>query len=282
MSSLSNIRHHLRAIENIKQITTSMEMVASARFRRAQDRARQAQFYIAKMQEILEKLSSASTDFTHPLFIQRTIKKTGLVVVTSDRGLCGAYNSSILSAAEQFLKDQQTQNVELTLLGRKAIQYYQHKKWNIQTQLAGWCGKITLAQVKELSDHLVKSFLSGNVDTIWLVYTKFHTLMQREVVLEKFLPIGKPKGEKRDSLNYIFEPNIDEIYEQILPRYCMTKIETMLNEAHASELIARIFSMKAAAKNAEEMIEHLTLERNKVRQTGITREMLETTSSIRE
>jgi F-type H+-transporting ATPase subunit gamma len=281
MSSLSNIRNRLHAVGNIKQITTSMEMVASARLRKAQLRAKQTQFYIAKMQELLEKINSAYPDFTHPLFIKRAIKKTGLVVVTSDQGLCGAYNTRVLAAADQLLKDQQPENVALTLLGRKAIHYYQHKKWKIQSQLPGWSGKITLAQVKELSEQLVKSFLSRHLDCIWLVYTKFYTLMHREVVVEKFLPLGQPTGEKRGGLSYIFEPNIEEIYEQLLPRYCMTKIESMLNEAYASELVARIFSMKTAAQNAQEMIEHLTLERNKIRQTGITREMLETTSSIK-
>jgi F-type H+-transporting ATPase subunit gamma len=281
MSSLSNIRNRLRSVGNIKQIATSMEMVASARFRKAHDKAKQAQFYIAKMQEILEKISGASPDFIHPLLKERSGKKIGVVVVTSDRGLCGAYNANILSAADKFLKDKEPENVELILLGRKAIQYYHQKKWTIRSEHCGG-GKIQLQQIKELSDQLVKSFFPGRLDSIWLIYTKFYNLMQREVILEKFLPIGKLKGTNSAGLSYLFEPNIEELYEQILPRYCMTKIETMLYEAHASELAARIFSMKAAAKNAEEMIEQLTLERNKVRQAGITRELLETTSFITE
>jgi F-type H+-transporting ATPase subunit gamma len=260
-----------------------MEMVASARFRKAQAKARQAQRYIGKMGEIVDHLSHASTEFDHPLFAARAVKKIGLVVVSSDRGLCGSYNTTVFSHADQFLKGRDATSVELILVGRKAIQYYHHNQWTISSRFPGWSGKITLAQIKEMSNQFVKRFLSGELDEIYLVYTRFYTLMERKVVLEKFLPLGKPKEEKRGFvLNYLFEPNIEEIYMQLLPRFCMTKIETMLNEAHASELVARIFSMKAAAKNATEMIDHLTLERNKVRQTGITREMLETISSIRE
>jgi F-type H+-transporting ATPase subunit gamma len=277
MSSLSNIRNRLRSVRNIKQIATSMEMVASARFRKAHDKAKQAQFYIAKMQEILEKIPSP--DAIHPLLKERSVKKIGVVIATSDRGLCGAYNVNILSVADKFLKDKQPENVELILLGKKAAQYYHNKKWTIRSQLNGG-GKIQLKQIKELSDQLVKSFYPGDLDSIWLIYTKFYNLMHREVILEKFLPIGKLKEKSGAGLSYLFEPNIEELYEQILPRYCMTKIETMLHEAHASELAARIFAMKAAAKNADEMIGQQTLECNKVRQAGITREMLETTSSI--
>lgn len=282
MSSLSNIRHQLRAVSNIKQITTSMEMVASARFRRAQTKAKQAKFYISKMQLILEKLSSASPDFSHPLFAHKKVKKIGVVIASSDRGLCGAYNTNIFSKAERLLKDQQTENVELTLLGKKAVQYFAHKPWKVTSQLINWSGKITLNQITELSNQLVKRFVSNELDLIWLVYTKFHTLMHREVVIEKFLPVGVPKEEKKGALNYIIEPNIEEIYEQILPRYCMTKIESMLSEAYASELVARIFAMKSAAKNAEEMMADLSLELNKVRQTKITREMLETIGVVSE
>jgi F-type H+-transporting ATPase subunit gamma len=281
MSSLSHIRSRLSAVTNIKQITTSMEMVASARFRKAQDKAKQAHFYISKMQEILERISDASQEFKHPLFIERPVKKISLVVVTSDRGLCGSYNANILTMSDSFLKEQETGRASLILLGKKGIQHYQRKQWKIDLALPGWSGKISLEQIRELSEQLVLNFLSKKTDAVWIVYTKFIALMNREVTLEKFLPIGKPEA-KQKALNYLFEPQPEELFEHLLPRYCLTKIETVLNEAYASELAARIFSMKAAAKNAEEMIEHLTLERNKMRQTSITRELLETTASMRE
>lgn len=276
MVALNNIRSRLKAVDNIKQITTSMEMVSSARLRKAQDRAKKAQFYVARMREILERLEASSIDYKHPLFEKREVKKMGVVVVASDRGLCGSYNSRIFSSVDKLLRP----GAELILLGRKAVQYYQGQQWPIRREWTGWSGKTNFLQIKEFTDSLLQDFLRGGLDAIWLVYTQFHHLMQRDVVVEQFLPIGKPRADKTHKpLNYIFEPDLPEVYEQILSRYCSTQIETMLDQAYASELAARIFAMKAASKNAEEMLEHLTLERNKVRQSNITRELLEITSS---
>lgn len=274
MVALNNIRSRLKAVDNINKITTSMEMVASARLRKAQERARKAQFYVAKLRGILERLESSSTEYKHPLFDKREGKKIGVVIVSSDRGLCGAYNTRVFDAADTFLKP----GMELFLVGRKAVQYYQRQQWKIRRQWPGWSGKTHFAQVKDFTDHLIQDFLEKELDEIWLVYTQFHNLMQREVVVEKFLPIGKPAAHKNSKpLNYILEPDLDEIYEQIIVRYCATQIETMLDQAHASELAARIFAMKTASKNAEEMHESLTKVRNKVRQSNITRELLEIT-----
>ena len=272
---VSNIGNRLRAVENIKKITTSMEMVSSARLRKAQIKARQGQFYIAKIEEILERLERASTEYKHPFFEQREPKKALLVLVSSDKGLCGSYNTRVFSQADRFIKSNAFESVELMLLGRKAQQYYQRKKY----QIAEGSREISTIDVKELSDRLIKSFLENEADVIWLIYTKFYNLMQREVVTEKFLPIGKPKSEKATSLNYILEPNLEEIYSHLLERFCMTKIRSMLSQSYASELAARIFAMKTASTNAEEMLQDLTLEHNKMRQAGITREILETTGS---
>ena len=274
MVALNNIRSRLKAVDNIKKITTSMEMVASARLRKAQERARKAQFYVAKLRGILERLEDSSTDYKHPLFEKRIGKKIGVVIVGSDRGLCGAYNTRVFDAADAFLKP----GMELILVGRKAVQNYQRQPWKIRRQWNGWSGKAHFSQVREFTDHLLQDFLKKELDEIWLVYTQFHNLMRRDVVVEKFLPLGKPDAQKTSTpLNYILEPDLDEIYEQIVVRYCATQIETMLDQSHASELAARIFAMKAASKNAEEMHESLTLERNKVRQSNITRELLEIT-----
>lgn len=278
MVSLLSIRNRLSAVDNIKQITTCMEMVASARLRKAQDRAKQGQFYIAKMRELLERLERNSTDFKHPLFERRRCKKKGLVVVTSDKGLCGAYNNRIYTTADRFLKNDSSESIELILIGQKGVGHYRNKQWRVRSSLTGWSGKITQPQINQINEALIEGFLSGDLDEIWLVYTKFHTLMDREVVVEPFLPIGKPPANSEEkSINYLFEPNLEAIYTHLLQRYCMIKIGSMLHEAHASELVARIFAMKAAAQNAQDMSAALTLERNKVRQAGITREILETT-----
>jgi F-type H+-transporting ATPase subunit gamma len=276
MVALNNIRNRLKSVGNIKQIATSMEMVSSARLRKAQERAKKAQFYVAKMRAILENLENSTTDYKHPLFEKRKVKKTGLVIVTSDRGLCGSYNTRVFAAAEKWL----TQDVELILIGCKAAQYYANQPWKIRSQREGWSGKASYSQIRTFTDDLLADFLKGDLDAIYLIYTQFHHLMDRPVVVEQFLPIGKfTPHQKPSSKNYIFEPDLDEIYEQILERYCITQIETMLDQAFASELAARIFAMKSASNNAEEMLETLTRELHKARQSNITRELLEITST---
>jgi len=278
MATLRDIRKRIRSVENIKQITRAMEMVAAARLRKAQAKAEQAQPYAAKMRQILENLATASSEFTHPLYQQREVNKTGLVVIAADRGLCGSYNTNIFQVADRFLRQTGQDKVELIVVGRKAVEYYRRRKWTIKKRVPEWGGKITFLQIKNLTNELVQWFLDEELDEIWLAYTHFISIPSRKVVLEKFLNIEKPKTEQKITTDYIFEPNPVEIYAEILPRYCVTKIQTVLAEAFASELAARMISMGAATKNAEEMIENLTLVRNKVRQAAITKEMLEITS----
>lgn len=273
MSSLRDIRTQLRSIENIKKITDAMERVAAARLRRAQIKAEQSRPYVSKLKEILENLSS--TEASSPLFEQRTVKKTGVIIVAADRGLSGSYNTNLLTAADKFLNNYEPSQVELLLLGRKAIEYYHRKKWTVRHNRANWTSSISQHEIHLFSNQLVDWFLSGEFDELWLIYTHYISVARREVIVEKFLNIGKPQSQKKATINYIFEPNPQEILAEILPKYCMTRIQTALNEAVASELAARIMAMQTASKNSSEMIEDLTLVKNKMRQRDITREMIE-------
>jgi len=276
MPTLKEIRNQLHSVGNIQHITTTMEMVAAARLHKAQAKVKHAAVYASKMREILDKLSSAATDFSHPLLEKREVKKVGLVIVASDKGLCGPYNTNIFSAADKMIKKYPPSDVELFLLGRKAVEYYRRKKINIKKAITDKSGKFTFEEVKELTLQIENSYLSKEVDEIHLIYTKFQSIVDREISIERFLPFGKPESKgKQTSSDYLFEPSPEMIYAQILSQYFIIKIQTFLNEAYASELAARRFAMKAAAKNAEEMIESLTLIKNKIRQTGITKEMLE-------
>lgn len=281
MTTLREIRKRLQAAGNIKQITKAMELVAAARLNRAQIKAIQSKLYADKMKHIQENIATAVTDFFHPLFEKREVKKIGLVVIAADRGLCGPYNTNILSCADKFLSQHSSQNVELILLGRKAIDYYQRRKKPVRFSMSEWGGKITFPQVKSLANQLINWFLLKEFDEIWLIYTHYINILTRSLVTEKLLNIdmATPKEkEDKEIINYIFEPDPEEIYSEILPRYVIVKLQTALDDAYASELAARIMSMRNATKNAEEMIERLTLFRNKVRQAGITKEMLEITS----
>ncbi|MCI0531067.1 MAG: ATP synthase F1 subunit gamma [candidate division Zixibacteria bacterium] len=279
MATLRELRSRIRSVENTKQITKAMEMVAAARLRRAQTQAEQAVPYALKMKQILENLAGVSAHFAHPLYQQREVKKLGLVVVTADRGLCGSFNTNLLTAADRFLKNYQPEQVELILIGKKGNDYYRRRKRKTLHRIPEWGGKITFAEIKSLTSQLMDWFLQGELDEIWLIYTHFISLVSRKVMTEKFLNIERPKAEARQvSSDYIFEPDPEEIYFQILPRWCVTKMQTVLAESYASELAARMLAMGAATKNAKEMIENLTLVRNKARQSQITKEMLEITA----
>lgn len=280
MASLRDIRKRLQSIQNIQQLTKAMEMVAASRLHHVQMKVKQSRPYANKIKDILDRLSQvASTDYCHPLLEQREVKKVGVVVVAADMGLSGSYNKDIFVATNKFLKSYKQDQVELILIGRKAVDYYRRRSWPIRYELGEWGEKLTQQQVMTFANDLVSWFLLGELDEVWFVYTHYITMMSRKVVVEKFLNISQPsKEESKRSAEYIFEPAPQEIYGAILLRYCLTKVQTTLNEAYASELAARIFAMKAATTNADDMIEKLTLVRNKVRQAGITKEMLEITS----
>lgn len=258
------------------QITRAMEMVAATGLKRAELRARQSFQFMTKMAQIVKHLTG-STEKSHPLFATRQVNKRGLVVVTADRGLCGAYNSSVISAALKWLKSYPTDQVELILLGKKGISFFQEKPWKIRKVVSGWGGKITFPEVRALTTQIVNDYLEGQLDEVHLVYTHFISVMNRQVVLEKFLNLPLP-GEGGPAREYLFEPSPEAIFDEILPKYCVEKMGSLLDESYASELAARTFSMRQATKNAEEMSEKLTLTRNKIRQAGITREMIEITT----
>lgn len=273
MATLREIRKRLKSVENIKQITKAMEMVAAARLRKAQTKAEQSRPYISKMKDMLENLA-LSAESKHPMLEQRTVKKTGLFVVAADRGLCGSYNTNIFSTVDKFLKNYNRENVELMLMGKKAIDYYHNKPWKIRYQHAEDDEKQNIRQIKDLAYQLMSWFVSGELDEIWIIYTHFISILTRKVMVEKFLNISQ-LAKKTTTLNYIFEPAPEEIFAEILPHYLVSKLHAIFDEAYASELAARIISMRTATKNADDMIYNLTLTRNKVRQAGITKEMLE-------
>ncbi|MBA2728575.1 MAG: ATP synthase F1 subunit gamma [Parachlamydiaceae bacterium] len=277
MPSLKEIRTRIRSVDNIRKITKTMEMVAAAQLRKAQNKAEQSRPYITKLKEVLDAVSPAEQ--THPLLGKRLhTNKTALIIVGSDRGLCGSYNTNIFSQADKFLKTIPHDKVELIPIGRKVIDYYQRQKWPIKHSISGW-ERLPYHDVRLLAQQLIDWYTFEDFDEIYLIYTRYVNILSRKVLIEKFLPFDIPeKDVNQYQVDYIFEPDIEEIYSELLPRYCITKVQTILHEAYASELAARILSMKAATTNADEMILRLTLVRNKVRQAAITREISEITS----
>ncbi len=276
MTTLREIRRQLESTANIRKITQAMEMVAASRLRKAQRKAEQARPYSEKLRLILENLIAVTGDIDHPLIQKRSVKKTGFIVVAGDRGLCGGYNQTVFAQTEAMLKKYQPHEVELYLFGRKAIDYFSSRQWPVKQKIPDWGGKITYPQIEAFAHSMITTFLTHGFDEVWLFYTQFVNMAARKIIVEKFLPIERPKIEEKEIFrNTIIEPSAEGIYKDILPLYLIIKMLTALNESYASELAARIFAMRAATKNADERIETLTSTRNKLRQSGITRDLIE-------
>lgn len=276
MATLREIRKRLKTAENIKHITKAMELVSAALLRKAQAKADQSKPYVKMMKEILDHLAKVSQKVNHPFLDKREVQRTGLVIVGSDKGLCGPYNSHIFMHAERLIKKYPQNSLELILMGRKTCEHFAHGTIPIKHKIIDWGGKISFHQTQAFASMLENWYVTGELDEVWLVYTQYINVMTRKVVTEKFMPIDPSEIESaKTSHEAIFEPNIEEVTKEILSRYCFSKVLSIFNEAYASELSARLISMRAATKNAEEMISNLTLVRNKVRQAGITKEMSE-------
>jgi F-type H+-transporting ATPase subunit gamma len=280
MESLKILRRRIRTVSSTMQLTKAMELVSAAKLRKAQTKLVSSRPYADKMQTILENLSTASTVLTHPLFEKRDVKSKGLVVITSDRGLCGSYNVNTFRKAEEFLAQEPRDKIKLILIGKKGYYFYRKKNWEIKEKYLDLGGRLELSRVKEISSDLVDLFLSGELDEIYFLYTRFISTTSYRTTLEKFLNIEKPEDKNKGYLEYLFEPSPEKLFEDLLPRYCINRVQMALSEAFASEHGSRMIAMGAATINAEEMIENLTLLRNKARQSAITKEMVEIASGV--
>ena len=276
MSSLRALRRRIRSVQNTQQITKAMEMVAAAKLRRAQGRALAARPYAARITQMLSNLTGAASELDHPLFKAREVKAAALVVVTADRGLCGAYNANLIRAAEQKLRNAAPGSLRLVLVGKKARDYFRRRKYPVLATHTPVPAEASLEFARELTRDLIARFLAGEVDRIELMFTQFVSALTRRVVTETFLPAGT-SGVQRGAAGAaaIFEPDAESIFAELLPRYATAKLFAALADALASEHSARMIAMGAARKNAGELLDLLVLRRNRIRQTVITRELLE-------
>ena len=276
METLRAIKRRIRTVEKTKQITKAMEMVAAAKLRKAQALVESARPYAYKMQEILESLAGAAA-LTHPFFQRREIKKVMILAFTSDGGLCGSYNTNIIRRLNEELGSYAPDSVCLYLIGKKGYEHYRRRHWTITDKILDLAGNLDLTRVRSISKEVTDLFLTGEVDEVRLLYTRFLSTITYRVTLENLLPIEDPRRGEETSrrLEYLFEPSPASIFDDLLPRYCVTRIRTALAESFASEHGARMMAMGAATQNAEEMMERLTRLRNRARQASITKEMLE-------
>lgn len=276
MASLKDLRRRIRATKSTQQITKAMEMVAAAKLRRAQLRAQAASPYAAKISEMLANLSGAASELEHPLFKVREVKSTALVLVTAERGLCGAYNTNLIRAAEQRLRSAPPGTLQLVCVGKKGREYFKRRSYPVLATYGDLPPEASIEFARTLTQDLTQLFLDGTVDRVEVVYAHFVNAITRHITTEVFLPVGGGESQAagRDR-GTIFEPDPENIFGELLPRYATAKLYAALADALASEHSARMVAMGSARKNAGELVDKLTLQRNRLRQALITREIAE-------
>ncbi len=298
MPSLLDIKARIKAVENIKKITRAMQLVAAAKFNRSQNRARSARPYSEELGVVLGVLAAISeadddgssgdspldlsfVDGEPPLrldrgrlFEQNEVKRPGIVLFTSDRGLAGAFNTRLIRAATEFVNEHPEMDPRLITIGRKGNTYFKKRDIPIIHHEEGISDKLEISEIKRITNKLVSLFVEREIDALYLIYAKFKTAMQSDVTTDKFLSIPPVAAEKGDDV-YILEPDREAVYETLIPLYATTKIFATLADSFASEHGSRMIAMQLATKNAEEMLDEQIILRNRLRQAIITRELAE-------
>jgi F-type H+-transporting ATPase subunit gamma len=297
MASLKAIRKRIASVKSTQKITRAMKMVAGARLARAQSRILALRPYAMKTQEVLVAVAAslagppASEDgppreSEHPLLVDRPEKRVALIVLTSDRGLCGAFNGNINKTAERAWREHiaRGQEVRIYTAGRKGREYLRRRQAPIVHDFAGIWEGLDIGKARQIVRTVTPPFLAGEVDTIYLVYNEFKSAMTQQIVLEPLLPVrrpaasAEPEGDRTVPLampEFLFEPTKKALLDRLVPMYVEISIFRALLESMASELGARMTAMDSATKNAKEMIERLTLTYNRARQAAITKELME-------
>jgi F-type H+-transporting ATPase subunit gamma len=275
MASLKDLRRRIRATSSMQQIFKAMEMVAAAKLRRAQSRALAAAPYAEKITAMLSNLTGAAAELEHPLFKAREVKTTALVVVTADRGFAGAYNINVLRPVEERLHTSPPGSIQLVALGRKGRDYLRRRSYPVISSHTDLPSEASVELARKLTTELTQMFLSGQVDRIEIVWAHFVNALVRRVKTETFLPIGGDAVAPAPDRGTLFEPDAETIFAELLPRYATAKLYAAMADARASEESARMVAMGSARKNAGELVDSLTLTRNRLRQAAITREIAE-------
>lgn len=280
MPSLIDIRRRVRAVKSTQQITKAMKAVSASKLRRAQDRILGARPFAVDMLRVLNSVAARVDTQAHPLLEVKPDGRTLLIVVTSDKGLCGSFNTNILKAAGQFITDRPADPghaIALGLVGRKGRDFFRRRGFDVLYEDAGLFTNLKFAHAQALAKTAIEEFTGGGVNAVYVVYNEFKPAMAQRVVVEKLLPIPRLEIESADSTmaDYLYEPAPEVILGDLLPHHVEIQVYRAMLESAAAEHAARMSAMDAATRNASEMLEDLTLYMNKVRQAAITREIIE-------
>jgi F-type H+-transporting ATPase subunit gamma len=281
MASQRDIRRRIGAVRNIKQITRAMQFVAASKLRRAQDATLSARPYSEKIDEVLADLAAVLGPEDHPLLTTREGGKRLLVVITTDRGLAGPLNTNTIRFASREITEH-SGDMAVVTVGRKGRDAMRRSRVPMEAHFAGFGDRPTFADVLPLARLLTDAYLKGEANRIDIVYSRFISTLAQKPVVDQLLPIKPAEDTEGIPGNqFIFEPNASAVLEQLVPRYVAARLFQAVLEGKASEESSRMVAMKNATENAEELIDDLTLSYNKVRQSNITREMIEIASGAR-
>src|SRR5450830_23120 len=303
MPSLLDIRRRIRAVKSTQQITKAMKMVAASRLRRAQERMQQARPFATEMLRVLNSLASRVDPASHPLLDERRVPQAGgkalLFVITADRGLCGSFNTNAIKGASTFIVENPAREVALGLVGRRGRDYFARRGFEVRYEQVNLFQALQYSHAQAIAQAAVEAFISGQVDSVYLVYNEFRSVISQRIVVERLLPIprldfdppGSPKpsgeggptlsvegGPGAPAIDYLYEPTPEELFMTLIPRHVEVQVFRALLESNAAFYAAQMTAMDSASRNATEMIDELTLYMNKVRQAAITREIIEVVS----
>ncbi|MBM7704050.1 F0F1 ATP synthase subunit gamma [Metabacillus iocasae] len=276
MASLRDIKTRITSTKKTSQITKAMEMVSAAKLNRAEQNAKSFVPYMDKIQEVVASIAVGSKDASHPMLVSRTVKKTGYLVITSDRGLAGAYNSNVLRTVYQTIqkRHKSTDEYAIIAIGRVGRDFFKKRQIPVFLEITGLSDQPSFADIQGITSQTVNMFGDGTFDELYMFYNHFVSAISQEVTEKKLLPLTDIASSTK-LMSYEFEPSQEEILEVLLPQYAESLIYGALLDGKASEHAARMTAMKSATDNAKELINSLTLSYNRARQAAITQEITE-------
>ena len=284
MASLRDIRKRIRSVKSTQQITKAMKMVAAAKLRKAQDAIIAARPYAKSLDQMIADLAARSEGLAHPLLMNRPVKKVDLVVLTSDRGLAGGFNSNIIRRVTRFLYENKSvyEEVRLVTIGRKGNEFFKRRDVTILRDYAGLYSRVNFRTASEVAESASQRFLNGETDAVFIVYNEFITAISQKIVLNQVLPLQSLAAEGNagtsSMVDFKYEPSREAVLDRLVPQAIAIKIYRALLESVASEQGARMSAMENATNNASDMISKLTLHYNRTRQAVITKELMEIVS----
>ncbi len=292
MPTLIDFRRRIRSVKNTQQITRAMKFVAAARLRRAQERVFAARPFAREMARVLCSAMTRMENPTHPLLAHRPEERVLVLVLTGDRGLCGPFNTNVIRKSLEFLREHQSQKLEIVPVGKKGRDALRKRQYSFLAEYLNVSMRVEFAKAKEIAGKVIERFAAGEVDAVYAIYNEFKSVLAQKLVVGKLLPVeaeaiqsAEPAGSghvahgvAEQPVDYIYEQPAEEILGKLLPRYVETQVYRVLVESAAAEHAARMTAMDAATNNAAELIEKVTLHMNKVRQAQITKEIIEVVS----